>query len=444
MTATTNEEVQNPVNAKFFSKGLLPHAMPESEVATTVMDAVKRARASLLLKYPFLGYLIVSTEYYFSDEIPTACATTIGGPKVYMNPDFMAGNSKLIPLKTLQERAFVIAHEIMHIYLEHVGRGRERNYHPGVWNIAADYAINWYLSEMGEYIKLPPNTLFDEQYAEMSADAIYHKLMEEGGGDPDEVMKMHGSTGELGENGQMPMDEVSSETVSDTQRRANRTKVQVSVTQGSKMDSSEKGMGRGAAGLLRAFTKLLEVQVPWQDTLRDFVVFSSKQRSTYNRISRRSQGRVVFPTMTGDFIRFAFGVDTSGSMGADDLNEAVTEIYGVLSAFDSWEFKLLSCDTSATDLGTYVSEEGDDFTTINLNMVGGGGTDMNAIVDYVNEMEDEVNVLVICTDGYIPAIENVQEVPVILLVTSAGAPEEQVREQNPDCIVIKMNRKDFR
>jgi predicted metal-dependent peptidase len=100
-----------------------------------------------------------------------------------------------------------------------------------------------------------------------------------------------------------------------------------------------------------------------------------------------------------------FGFDSSGSMGYADYADVGGELGSLLEMFDAWELDLVTCDTAATLLGTYSSEEEDDLGTMDFRAVGGGGTEMSPMVDYANEQFDEgeeFNACIVVTDGYIP------------------------------------------
>jgi predicted metal-dependent peptidase len=114
----------------------------------------------------------------------------------------------------------------------------------------------------------------------------------------------------------------------------------------------------------------------------------------------------------------------------------MSELHSICEEFDNWCVDLVSCDTHAHSIGEYFSEEGDDFTTIDKGLIGGGGTDMSPIVEYANEKDENIPaVCVIITDGYIPKVENVDEIPVILITTTAG--DDNLEDE--DCVVISMN-----
>lgn len=382
------------------------------------------AKIALMRGFPFLGFLVMSTEFFFTDDIPTACATTIGGNKVYFSPKYADSlNDKQL--------SFEVAHEVCHIFFEHVGRCKERNYNHQLFNLAADFVNDILLIEThSSFLEPPPIHRYNADWSGKSADEIYFLLLKQGGGNPGKALSKYG----------IPSDEagdlIPGEAVSGSTKAANKQKISASLANTKGMRDHSKSMGTGAENLLRKFQELLEVKLPWKSLLAEFITASSRQRYTYTRISRRSTAEVLFPSLTGDSIHLAFAVDTSGSMSQKDLAEALTELSGIVENFDSWQLSLLSGDTEAHLIGEYTSDEGDDFTSINKDLIGFGGTDMNIFPNYVNDMEEPPSVLIIVTDGYIPPIENIEEVPTIVVVTSDGA--ENIDELVPNGHVIYM------
>ena len=400
----------------------------KKDVSQLTRNKLTSTRIDLVRGYPFLGFLVMSTEYFFTDDINTMAATTIGGNKIYVNEKFINET-----LKNRAQRAFVIAHECLHIFLEHIGRQTENAYDPQLWNVATDYCINSYLVELNnKQIEMPVFGLYDVKFKGMSSDEIYHKLLEENDNNAQQAAAAHGAgmdPNEMGDGqggngngkGQCPMDEVGKEPMSDAEKIENQQKCAAALGQSD--INAIKQMGSGAADLVRAFEDLIDPKIPWTSMLREFVTTSARTHSTYNRISRRSSGNVIFPSMTGDHIRVAFGIDTSGSMSNEDLTEAMTELHSIIEDFDSWEVMLMSCDTEAHEIGVYSSEDGDDWTSVDKGLVGGGGTEMSVMIEYANEVEDPYNVLIIVTDGYVPEEPmdaEVEDMPVIAVVTSAG------------------------
>ena len=87
------------------------------------------ARSRILEQYPFYGYLVMHLQLGVTD-----CGTACTDMKhLLFDPDFAKQLSD-------DEMIFVMLHEVLHCSLSHCTRSR--NYHPKIFNIAADIVVN--------------------------------------------------------------------------------------------------------------------------------------------------------------------------------------------------------------------------------------------------------------------------------------------------------------
>src|ERR1700676_4285704 len=108
-------------------------------MSDAVVDKIRAARVSLLLKKPFWGVVATRLKIVESNEGWNPTMAT-DGKHLYFNRKF---TEKL----TDGNVQFIICHEILHCAFEHFLRqnGRKHSY----WNMATDYAINWILKRDG-------------------------------------------------------------------------------------------------------------------------------------------------------------------------------------------------------------------------------------------------------------------------------------------------------
>lgn len=423
------------------SVGTLPQAIADNMLKADWLDEFSSARTAITAATALIAYQMYQCDYRFTDElpIPTAGALVANGKNhIFIDPTFWETG-----LQNTKERAFVLFHEILHIFLEHQGRQTDLGYHHELWSIATDYYINLvgsgtYRNEHGQiayaekytkFFSRPKCALYKERFLGMSSDEIYHLLLKENNNDADAAAKANGGGSRPGdgsegnEDGQMPLDSVSDEPLSNHEIAKNRRIVASAVTKAAK----EKSIGVNEGNLVLAFKDINTAKITWQDQLDTVIQSSIKDRSTYNRVSRRtdSSSDIIMPSHTGDSIRVVYGVDSSRSMSDDDYKDCAGELKGIIDQFDQWELTLLSCDTKAHVIGDYSSEEHSDFADLDLRLIGGGGTNLQGMVDYAMEQADEgeeVNACIIVTDGHIPPLEVSphDEVPVIVVVTESG------------------------
>ena len=119
---------------------------------------------------------------------------------------------------------------------------------------------------------------------------------------------------------------------------------------------------------------------------------------SYRRPSRRAAvaGQVVLPALRRPVPEVAVVCDTSGSMSEDLLAAALTEVDGLLQALGlSRQLRVLACDTAVGPAQRVSSAR-------QVELVGGGGTNMGAGIAAAAALKPRPAVTVVLTDGYTP------------------------------------------
>jgi predicted metal-dependent peptidase len=105
---------------------------------------------------------------------------------------------------------------------------------------------------------------------------------------------------------------------------------------------------------------------------------------------------VVLPALRRPVPEVAVVCDTSGSMTEDLLSAALSEVEGLLAALGlARQLRVLACDT-AVGAARRVS------SARQVELVGGGGTDMGAGIAAAAALRPRPAVTVVLTDGYTP------------------------------------------
>lgn len=191
------------------------------------------------------------------------------------------------------------------------------------------------------------------------------------------------------------------------------------------MQARQAGRGDVPAGILRwAEGVLAPATVHWR-----IVLAASLRRAcgwkagqvdyTYRRPGRRRVARVVVPALVAPQPRVAVILDTSGSMGADQLRSALAEVEGLARQVGVRhdELRLICVDASVARPQRWVSAG-------RIELVGGGGTDLRVGFDAVARLSPRPDVVVVLTDGYTPwpaAPPRVMRTIVVLVPPSAAA-----------------------
>ena len=161
--------------------------------------------------------------------------------------------------------------------------------------------------------------------------------------------------------------------------------------------------GTVPAGLLRWAEEILNPKVDWRTLLaaelrRAVAEVSGAVDYSYRRPSRRSAvtGQVVLPALRRPVPEVAVVCDTSGSMTADLLAAALAEVEGLLRALGlARQVRVLACDTAVAPAQRVNSAR-------QVQLVGGGGTNMGAGIEAAAGLRPRPAVTVVLTDGYTP------------------------------------------
>jgi len=164
-----------------------------------------------------------------------------------------------------------------------------------------------------------------------------------------------------------------------------------------------KEAGNVPAGLLRWAKEVLEPKVNWRRALtaelRKAVADTiGAVDYSYRRPSRRASvaGDVVLPALRRPVPDVAVVCDTSGSMTEDLLAAALAEVDGLLRALGlARQLRVIACDAAAEAARRVTSAS-------QVELVGGGGTDMGAGIAAAAALRPRPVVTVVLTDGYTP------------------------------------------
>jgi predicted metal-dependent peptidase len=161
--------------------------------------------------------------------------------------------------------------------------------------------------------------------------------------------------------------------------------------------------GHVPAGLLRWAEQTLQPAVDWRRVLaaelrRAVADTAGAVDYSYRRPSRRASvaGPVVLPALRRPVPEVAVVCDTSGSMTEELLAAALAEVEGLLRSLGmARQVRVLACDTAVGAARRVTSAR-------QVELVGGGGTDMGAGIDAAAALRPRPAVTVVLTDGFTP------------------------------------------
>ena len=359
----------------------------DPKIDAAAKEKLVTARIGLLLRAPFFGNLATRMNLINADEWCPTAATD--GRRFYYNSEFVNG----LPLKQLE---FLVGHEVLHAVYDHMGRRGNRD--PKLWNIADDYCVNWDLVEQRVGDKIPV-ALYDAKYKGMSAEEVYDDLYENADKiNIDELMKrlldehMDGDEGDGDKDGDKPGN--GRPKLSEAEKKEIRDEIKEAVLAA----AQASGAGNLPGGVKRMIKDLVEPVMDWRELLQQQIESTVKSDFTWARPSRRSWHMdAVMPGMKpGEQIDVVIGIDTSGSITDKDLKVFLSEIKGIMEAYDEYKITVMGWDTEVHNVGVFNSDNLEDIASFEPG--GGGGTDPHCVWKYLQDNDIEPKKLIMFTD----------------------------------------------
>lgn len=365
----------------------------DPKVDHAARERLVTARIGLLLRHSFFGNLATRLQLVNADDWCSTAATD--GLKFYYN-------SRFIMMLKPKEVEFLVGHEVLHVVYDHMGRRGDRD--PQIWNIADDYAVNADLKrhKVGEFITTVP-CLYESKYDGKPAEEIYDDLMKNAQKISiddliDQMIDDHmdGEGEGEGEEGDGKDGKGKRPKMSDEERERVRQEVKQAILNAAQ--SAEAGsLPKGVERLIKQHTNPV---MPWRELIQTNLTSAIRTDFSWMRPSRRSWHMdAIMPGMTpGEEIDVTIAIDMSGSIGNDQAQAFLGEIAGMMAAFDGYKVHVFCFDTDIYNPANFTSENMD--TIDSYEPVGGGGTDFDAIFEYLKREAIEPKRLIVFTDGY--------------------------------------------
>ena len=385
-----------------------PDITPEAleEMRVEVLDRIIVARVGLLLRHPFFGNMATRLRILAADDwLPTAA---VDGRNLYYNTQFFNAMSN-------KEIEFVVAHEILHMVFDHLGRRDDRN--PMLYNIAADYIVNNTLvrDRIGETPKIV-DCFQDFKYDGWTSEEVYDELFkqaEEQGKELADLLKELDEKGEMldehldsesdeGEDGEEGEDS-NGNSVSKKPAKYSKEelkKIKDEIKEATINAAQAAGAGNVPAGVQRMIKELTEPKMNWRELLRQQIQSTIKSDYTFSRPSRKGQmSGAVLPGMNFDeTIDICIALDMSGSIGNAQAEDFLGEVKGIMDEYKDYKIKIWCFDTEVYGEDDFSADDGRDL--LEYEIKGGGGTDFMANWKYMRENDIQPKKFLMFTDGY--------------------------------------------
>jgi hypothetical protein len=208
-------------------------------------------------------------------------------------------------------------------------------------------------------------------------------------------------------------------------------------------EHAQRNRGNVPAGLARwADEQLKPPKIPWQTQLARLTRAAVAWRDgavdhRYDAPGRRQAGigfgpgKPVLPRLRMPVPNVTVIIDTSGSMGTEELTEAASETKGILAAIGA-NITLAVCDAAVhglTKVRTIQEACG--------MLKGGGGTDMRPAFDAAMDHRPRPEVIICITDGMVGDGFPAHAPPGVKVVVVLVGPFKQKPAEWCDCVMVE-------
>jgi len=350
---------------------------------------VAAARMWAAMRYPYLASALFASSVVSTPRLGSIAADRSW--RLYMDPSLVARWSS-------PEIGSLLVHHVGHLLRDHAGRAERLGIDAtseADWVTAADAEINDDLVESGLAFPVEPivPSAFECEPGGFAED--YFRV----------IRGRQGCPGECGSGAHAQPREWEHDTddavprITPAAAELLRCKVAMEIR-----SWTDELPGSVPLGWQRWADELLEPRVDWRKALgaavrADVANVAGCVDYSYSRPSRRASvaGNVVLPALRRPVPTIAVVIDTSASMSEEVLGEVVAELDGILRGVGVGRNRVsvLACDTEVHRV-QHVS------AARQVQLYGGGGTDMAAGIDAAMALRPTPSVVVVLTDGYTP------------------------------------------
>ncbi len=404
---------------------------PSAEARAQVGPRLLRARIRLALSQPFLATALMRLP--FREVVDSSWCQTMAtdGYHIFFNAAWTAR------LKDSEIRG-VLAHEVLHVVFDHIGRQKSRQ--PELWNLAGDYAINLLLSEQG--FRLPIGGAIEVGFSGMSAEEIYEKLQQQEGKKKRSSGRFISDSGDLdamdstiplaGTDLIDPNDpRVQAHHNSDTPDREQLAELRAELQH----DMQSKLQGRAGSLFKIECLAADSAKIDWRAVMRSWLLDRVKSDWSSIPFSKKHIHRgLYFPSLgIASLGHIVFAMDTSGSMADDELSEIIAEIRAFRETFPC-RLTIIQADAVISDVKEYEEMDGTEIPK-RMQITGRGGTSFVPIFDWIHQAPIGSSVVLIyATDGYGSFPKVKPRYPVLWLATKSAIQADQF----PFGVVVRM------
>lgn len=336
-------------------------------------------------EFALVGGLLVMGKRELMPEVRTAATD---GLNMYFAPEF-------IEPQTREQLRYIMLHEALHIGLRHcVTYPEVVKKYPQLSNMAMDYVVNGFIEEIDPQRKWAAHPtsvkpLLDPKYFGWSFLEVLHDLKQNPPPEDSEPMDEH-MTGE----GSV-MDGLSDKEVKEIERS-----IDDAMRQGAIAAQKIAGKGKGNNPLEKSLHKR---DTNWKQHMREFFeqIIAGDEYSRFCPPNKRmlASGFIMpshFDLATGEVI---VACDTSGSMYGV-LPVVFGEIAQICTNLKPEKVRVIWWSDGIEGEQVFLPHEYEKIAQL-VKPVGGGGTRVSCVAEYIREKQYKPKATIMLTDGYI-------------------------------------------
>jgi len=329
----------------------------------------------------FFSSLLTYLKIEIDDSMPTAWTN---GLSIGLNPD-------LVLRSNVAELTGVFMHELGHVIYDHIPIALEnkewidRKRH----NIAGDHHINLKNKAAGYILPHWIDPYEDPQYIGMSTMAIYEVLP---------ATPPPPATGKISMGNDIRMPE-------GMPAEEFKERVVGNIIKATMQAQMADDYGSVPGHIQRIVDEITHPKLPWWIILQNHMAAYAKEDYSMRRINRKYMPEFIIPGLWSESMDHMLAAsDCSGSISAEELAIGLGETRYVFDVLKPKSLRLMSFDVDIHFNELF--EEGAELPD-KIDLMGGGGTDVNLILKYIREEDPKLSL--IFTDGgfEMPNLDNI-------------------------------------
>ena len=413
-------------------------------------ERLTKARIQIQMKNPFFAHMSLYLNFKEMKKGELDCDSM--GVDVKGTLYYYGG---FVEKLSDEELKGVLIHEILHLTFLHLTRLGTRNHE--IFNIATDLCINWLISQNGftlpssdEFKPLVPD--YDGEFNEMglhlekinekTAEIVYDEIVKQAKKNGENA-EGEGDEGGEGE-GDVDLDKLGKARFDEHKYSKEMTKKEKDKAEKQWVDRIQEGMtiakmkGDVPNGMERFLGDLHKEKINWKSLLNQYITQQIPYDYSYAKPHKKSVCVGTYmPHQLKEKVEIAVCIDLSGSIGAKEYADFMSEIVGLARAYqERIDIHFYSHDTEGYYGG--LVQNGNIHKILALDLKGGGGTSHKPVMDLMKE-NNETKMVVFFTDGYSDLDEiNFGDYPYEKVFVIVNGTDEQLKDKK--CKIINMEK----